>query len=262
MTDFRETYGPWAVILGASDGTGAAFAEALAGRGLNVVLVARRQPLLEELAARLSVETRVVTLDLAVPGAIDDLAAATDDLDVGLVIYNAGADTNNAPLLDQPLEHLSAMVQRNCAAVLETAYRFGHRLVKRGRGGLVLVSSGAGWTGGGRLAAYGASKAFDRVLAEALWAEWKPHGVNVLSMVLIATDTPSLRRHLDAHGGTLDGAADPAIVVEEALAHLEDGPVWAYGMPDPLAGSPFAGMSSRQAVELMTAASAIVRAPE
>lgn len=260
MTGFATTYGPWAVVAGASDGTGSAFAEALAARGVNVVLVARRQALLEQVASSLPVQTRVLVLDLSQPDAAAALAEATADLDVGLVVYNAGADPYSTPLLEQPLDGLQALVQRNCAAVLETCHRFGTRLVARGRGGLVLVTSGAAWVGGATIAAYGATKAFDLVLAEALWAEWRPHGVDVLSLVLGATDTPSLRRTLAEHGGDLGELADPAAVAEETLDHLGDGPTWSYGMPDPLAGSPFGALPRRQAVELMSQASAGVHA--
>src|SRR5579875_3120049 len=84
-------YGPWAIVAGASDGTGVAFAVELARRGINLVLVARRQPLLEELAAGLDVQTRVVPLDLSLPGAVDELVRATGDLEIGLLVYNAGA---------------------------------------------------------------------------------------------------------------------------------------------------------------------------
>ena len=128
----------------------------------------------------------------------------------------------------------------------------------RGRGGVILVTSGAAWVGGGGIAAYGATKAFDLVLAEALWAEWRPHDVDVLALVLGATDTPSLRRLLDKRGGSFGDLARPDAVVREALDHLADGPTWSYGMPDPEGPSPFGPLPRRQAVELMTAAAAAV----
>jgi uncharacterized protein len=255
-----DRYGPWAVIAGASDGTGAAFARELAGRGVNLVLVARRQPLLDELAAQLPVLTRVVAMDLAKSGAIDELARATADLEVGLVVYNAGADAINLSLLERDLEELRGFVVRNCTCVLEACHHFGARMVARGRGGILLVTSGAAWAGGSGLAPYGATKAFDLVLAESLWAEWRGAGVDVLGLVLGATDTPSLHRSLERHGGHLDGLADPAAVAVEAIDHLADGPTWSYGMPDPGGPSPFAGLSRRMAVELMSAGAAAMHA--
>ena len=257
-----ERYGPWAVVAGASDGVGAAFAEALAAEGVNVVLVARRQALLDELAARLPVQTRVVTLDLSAPSAISDLAAATDDLEIGSLFFNAGADTVNKLLLDRDLDELRGFVQRNCTAVVEACHHFGGRMAARGRGGVVLVTSGAAWAGGSHLAVYGATKAFDLVLAESLWAEWRELGVDVLSLVLGPTDTPSFHRSLAAHGARgFDGMADPADVAATALAQLGNGPTWSYGMPEPTGPSPLGGLPRRQAVELMSAGHAATFAP-
>ncbi|MGN6475172.1 MAG: SDR family NAD(P)-dependent oxidoreductase, partial [Mycobacteriales bacterium] len=131
--DVAERYGPWAVVAGASDGTGAAFATEIASHGINVVLVARRKALLEELAARLPVETRVVVLDLSESTAIADLLDATRDLEVGLLVYNAGADSVNRAMLAWQLDELRALIQRNCTSVLEASYGFGGEMVKRGR---------------------------------------------------------------------------------------------------------------------------------
>jgi uncharacterized protein len=258
VTAFATAYGPWAVVAGASDGTGAAFAENLAARGVNVVLVARRRSLLEELAARLPAQSRVVVQDLSTPDAGAALAAETADLDVGLLVYNAGADNHSLPFLEQPADDLRDLVHRNCLTVLDACHGFGARLVERGRGGVILVTSGAAWAGGGSIAAYGATKAFDLVLAEALWAEWRGRGVDVLALVLGATDTPSLRRLLAKRGGALPDLAQPEVVAREALDHLGDGPTWSCGMPDPQGPSPFGSLPRRQAVELMTQGSAAV----
>src|SRR4051794_3805385 len=165
MSEFVEKYGPWAIVAGASDGTGLAFAAEIAARGVNVVLVARRQAALDEVASELDVETRVVPLDLSTDSATDALAAATDDLEIGLFVYNAGADSHNTQLLDTSLDSWHALVRRNCATVLGTSYHYGTRMLERGRGGLVLVTSGAAFAGGSHIAVYAASKAFDLVLA-------------------------------------------------------------------------------------------------
>jgi short-subunit dehydrogenase len=260
VSDFASRYGPWAIVAGASDGTGAAFAEELAARGLNVVLVARRRALLEAVAGRLPTETLVVVQDLSAPDAGEVLAGATADLDVGSIVFNAGADEHIVPFVDQPLEDLYALVRRNCVTVLDVCHRLGRRLLARGRGGVVIVSSGAAWVGSANIAVYGATKAFDLVLAEALWAEWREHGVDVLSLVMGATDTPTMQRVLAARGGTME-LARAEDVAREALDHLGDGPTWATGMPDPQGGSPFGALPRRQAVELMTQATAAVHPP-
>jgi NAD(P)-dependent dehydrogenase (short-subunit alcohol dehydrogenase family) len=145
-------YGPWGIVAGGSDGTGIAFGHEMAERGINVILVARREAVLasaaEEIRASHGAEVRTVALDLAEPGAIAALAEATTDLEVGLLVYNAGADDAPGPFLDKDLAAHLAMVRRNCASVLEAAHRFGAPMVRRGRGGLVVVTSGAAWAGG------------------------------------------------------------------------------------------------------------------
>lgn len=254
-TEFTNTYGSWGVVAGGSDGVGAAFAHAIASRGMNVVLVARRVPVLEafaeEVRARHGVEVRTVALDLSTPTALSELASATSDLDVGLFVYNAGGDDRSAEFLDKDLDTHLALVHRNCANVLEAAYRFGGAMVARGRGAMVLLSSGAAWAGGAHLAAYGATKAFDLILAEGLWAEWSGRGVDVLALVLPATDTPSMHRVLGAAGSSRP-LADPNDVANEALDHLADGPTWTFGAEQPTGGSPLAALPRRDAVVLMS----------
>jgi NAD(P)-dependent dehydrogenase (short-subunit alcohol dehydrogenase family) len=121
---------------------------------------------------------------------------------------------------------------------------------------MVLVTSGGAWAGGVGVAAYGASKAFDLILTESPWAEWRADGVGVLGLVLGRTDTPSMPRVLDAQGDgrteALGKLADPDDVAREALAHLADGPTWIYGSDDPAGGSPFGGMRRRDAVLAMS----------
>ncbi|WP_330253926.1 SDR family NAD(P)-dependent oxidoreductase [Nocardia sp. NBC_00565] len=256
MTTLTSKYGPWGVIAGGSDGVGAAFAHALAARGMNVVLVARRAPVLaafaDEVRARHGVEVRTVVLDLAGAQAMADLERATADLEIGLFVYNAGGDDSSAAFLDKDLHTHLNLVHRNCASVLEAAYRFGAPMVARGRGAMVLVTSGAAWAGGAMLAAYGATKAFDLILAEGLWAEWHTSGVEVLGLVLGATDTPSMHRVLDPVGGHAGDLADPDDVAREALDHLADGPTWIFGQKTATSGSPFGAMSRRDAVLMMS----------
>src|SRR5438309_4656565 len=114
---FATKYGPWALVAGASDGVGAAFAAGLAERGVNVMLLARRQAVLDqvaaEISARTSVQTRTLALDLAEPGAAAAIAAATGDLEIGFLVYCAGADPNFKPFLANPIEAAESMVHRN-----------------------------------------------------------------------------------------------------------------------------------------------------
>ena len=237
--EFTKRYGPWAVVAGASDGVGAAFARAMAERGVNVVLLARRQAVLEEVAAAIradtGVATRVVTVDLATDDAMAQVAAATAGLDVGMVMYNAGADSVFEPFLDKPVDVALAMIHRNCAVPVQMCHHFGAAMVERGAGGIVLVSSGAGLFGARNMVAYGATKAFDTVMAEALWAEWHDQGVDVLGIVLGMTDTPALRELLAKRGvlehdhDPIPGALTAEETVAEAIANLDNGPTWFVG---------------------------------
>jgi len=257
MAAVSSTYGPWGIVAGGSDGVGVAFAHGMASRGINVVLVARRIPVLEAAAEDIrtqhGVEVRTAALDLGAPGALAELEGVTSDLEVGLLVYNAGADARSVAFLDRDLGTHLELVRRNCTAVLEAAHRFGAPMVTRGRGGMVLVTSGAAWAGGATLATYGATKAFDLILAESLWAEWRRSGVDVLGLVLGRTDTPSHRRMREAAGESYGGdLADPVDVAEEALTHLADGPTWICGSSNPTGGSPFGALSRRDAVLAMS----------
>jgi short-subunit dehydrogenase len=159
-------------------------ARLLGDRGVNVVLVARRRAVLETVAATIPSETRTLVLDLSTPQAAAELAEATADLPVGLFVYNAGADPNASQFLEKPVTVWSDMVARNCTTIVGTTHHFAALMRQRGHGGIVLVTSGAAWAGGSHLAVYAASKAFDLVLAESLWAELSPGGIDVLGMVL------------------------------------------------------------------------------
>ena len=239
--NFAERYGPWSLVAGASEGVGLSYARALAHRGLDVVLVARRKPALDDVATQLEegfgVRARVLPTDLSEDGAADRIAEATEDIEIGMLMYCAGADPNFSYFLDGPVEAAEAMVRRNCLTPMRLCHRLARPMVERGRGGIVLVSSGAALVGARRMVAYASSKAFDLVMGEALWAELRDAGVDVLSLVLGVTDTPALRRLLVQRGnlasaddGTaIPGAASPEKVVTEALAHLGQGPTWLVG---------------------------------
>jgi uncharacterized protein len=246
--EFVDRYGPWALVAGASEGVGASAARSLGQLGLNVVLVSRRQAALDDVAETVGSSTRTVVLDLSEPDAASQLARATADLEIGLMIYIAGGDPNMARFLDKPLNVWQAMLTRNCTTVMASAHHFGGLMATRGHGGVVLVTSGAAWAGGSHLAVYGASKAFNLLLAESLWAELGPSGVHVLAMVLGQTDTPALRSLLGER--EVDGLADPDDVVRDMLDNLANGPTWP---PDP---SPLGSVPRRLAVELMTQGSA------
>jgi short-subunit dehydrogenase len=263
---FAAKYGPWALVAGASDGVGAAFAEGLAERGLDVVLLARRQAVLDEVAtgisARTGVETCTLAIDLAEPDATAKIADATKDLQIGFLVYCAGADPNFEPFLANPIETAEAMVQRNCIVPMQLCHHFAPAMVKRGSGGIVIFGSGAGLAGGPNMAAYGATKAFDMVFAEALWAELHDKGVDVLGLILGKTNTPALRQ-LEHQRGLLSSPdetppdADAVeTVISEAFENLTNGPTVFVGEMLRAAAQVMGSLSRNEAVQLFIAASA------
>jgi short-subunit dehydrogenase len=220
---FASKYGPWAVVAGASEGLGAAFASALAARGVNLLLLARRAELLESVAAalRTKVDVRTAAIDLGhadLPMALTDLTA---NLDIGLAIYNA-AFAPVGEFAERPLDDLLRVVDVNIRAPLIFARTLAPKLIARGQGGLVLMSSLAGYQGAPRIATYAASKAFNIVLGEGLWHELKPHGVDVLVSTAGAIRTPG---YAAAAQGDAPGTLDAITVANTTLDALGNGPV-------------------------------------
>ena len=231
MTAFAERYGPRALICGASEGIGAAFARALAARGLDLTLVARRQGPLEDLAAALvrdhGVACSTALIDLATPPAGAALADLWRAHDHGLLVCNAGA-AHGAGLFDRnPLARELALVHLNCLTPTAIVHHALQTMVPRRRGGIVLVSSMSGLAGSGHVATYAAAKSFGITLAEGLHWENAGRGVDVLCAIASLTDTPAM------HRSGMDMAALPGFVpmaseavAEGALAHLGRQAVW------------------------------------
>ncbi|BBX21275.1 short-chain dehydrogenase [Mycolicibacter terrae] len=264
MTVDVGKYGPWALIVGASDGVGAAFAEALAQGGLNVLLVARRRQLLAEVATgiaqRHGVQTRTVAVDLTEPGAANTVIDTASDLDIGFLVYCAGADPDFKPFLDNSITAAEAMVQRNCVVPMQLCHALAPAMVQRGAGAIVILGSGAGFVGGPNMVAYGASKAFDMVFAEALWCELRDTGVDVIGLILGKTDTPALRRleHERGQIGSTEqvppGAAPVERAVATALNNLSNGPTVYVGDEITGAAQLFASMGRNESVAFMAQA--------
>lgn len=214
-----RSYGPWAVITGATEGIGRACADHLAGEGFGLVLVARRQGALETtarlLATRYGIETRIVPLDLGREGAADALDDATTDLDVGLLIAAAGFGTSG-DFLDGDVETETDMLRVNCEAVLKLTHHFGRRFARRGGGGVVLMSSLVAFQGVPRAAHYAATKAWVQTLAEALALEWKPLGVDVVASAPGPVRTP----FADRANMRMDMAVDASTVARQTLNAL------------------------------------------
>jgi len=269
---FAAKYGPWALVAGASDGVGAAFAKGLAERGLNVVLLARRQVVLDEVAADIeaqtSSQTRTLAIDLTEAGAASAIAAATSDLHIGFLVYCAGADPDFKPFLANSVEAAEAMVQRNCVVPMQLCHHFARPMVERVSGAIVIFGSGAGLAGGPNMVAYGASKAFDMVFAEALWAELHDKGIDVLGLILGKTNTPALRQlehsrgQISSRDEVPPGAAAVQDVIAEAFDNLTNGPTRMVGDDMRAAAQMLSSLPRNQAVELLAQAVTAVMGTE
>jgi len=227
-TTFTARYGSWGIVAGASQGIGAAYAEELASYGLNLVLVARRTELLQALATKLSerykIETRIIALDLADPNAAEQIAETTKELEIGLLVYNA-AFSAIGPFPERPLADHIKELNTNTFTPLKLIYLFAEKMLARGRGGMLLMSSLSAFQGSAYISTYAATKAFNIVLAEGLWEEWRERGVDVLVCVSGAVRTPNyVASEPEQTGGLGDMTMTPDQVVEEALNALGKGP--------------------------------------
>jgi short-subunit dehydrogenase len=261
--EFSERYGPWALVLGASNGVGAEYARAMAERGINVAIVARTKEALEGVGRSIEldfgVETRALVTDLGAEDAASKVIDATAGLEVGMLMYNAGSDPYYRPFLTSAIDPWLWMMHRNCIVPMQLCHHFAARMVERGTGGIVIVGSAAGLHGAPNMVTYGATKAFDIVFTESLWAELGPKGVDVLSLILGATDTPFLR-NLMAERGILTGPDDPSPIagatsakdtVVEALANLGKGSTWLVGERVRQRSGEFAQMSRSDVVRAL-----------
>ena len=222
-----KQYGPWAFIAGGSEGVGAAFAHKLGGMGINLLLVARRSEPLEklgrEIRARDRVEVRTLALDLKRPDVLDRIRETTDDVEIGLLIFNAGdLDSMSGTFVDRPLDDVLAAVRVTVLGQTILAHHFGARMVARGRGGIVLVGSLSGNAGIPNQTTYCSAKAYTQIFAESLWCELRPRGIDVLALLLGATDTPARKRN-----GLPDAPGMPILtadeVAQQALDNLANG---------------------------------------
>ncbi len=234
LSGFVERYGPRALILGGSEGIGLALAEKLAAAGLDLTLVARSAPALEEAAQAIrqghAVDVETLILDLTGADVQTRAAQIIAAHEYGLVIYNAGATHGVGLFLDQPVDRALTLARLNCTGPIAFAHPALMAMRGRGRGGLLLISSMSGMVGSGYVAAYAASKSFEIVLAEGLHWELARDGVDVMCAVATLTDTPAMRRSGMVE---VDGLVpmDSATFAHNALAALGSAPVW-YAVGD------------------------------
>ncbi|MBK8256140.1 MAG: SDR family oxidoreductase [Polyangiaceae bacterium] len=236
-SDFLQKYGPWAVVTGASSGIGEAIARELAARGVHLVLCARRKDRLSALAAELtglhSIQTRVVEVDLSTDTFLPTITEVTNALDVGLLVNNAGFG-DKGPFIGCDLTEHLRMLHTNCRAPLMLAHTFAPKLIERGRGGILFTSSTAAFQGIPFASHYAATKGYDLQLAEGLWYELKPQGVDVVALCPGPTDTEGPRRTGVNPAKVPISTMDAKSVAEYGLNALGGNPVAVPGMTNRL----------------------------
>ena len=212
----KQRYGDWALVTGASAGIGVEFARAFAKDGISLVLVARRADrlalLADELSKEYGVEARAVACDLATPEGVRHCLAAVERLDLAILVNNAGVGYSGRFDLQSP-ERLTAMVQLNCTAPVALTAEILPRLRARGRGALIFTGSVAGAQPLPLHALYAATKSFDNLLAEALWAELRGTGVDVLVLQPGSTETEfqAVAGEIAHHGESAAKVVDVAL---------------------------------------------------
>lgn len=257
--DLRGRYGPWALVTGGAMGLGAAFADELASGGLNVVLLDHDASALASRAAAMrdghpGVEIRETVADLAVRGQVETALSLVADLEIGLFVACAAHSVVGA-WLDVPLETKIKHIEVNCVSVATMVDRFSREMVARKRGGIVIVSSMSAQQGTPLVATYAATKAFDLVLGESLWAELRSHGVDVLSLMPGSTRTPGFQGSLPAGTKLPRGVRvmESDDVAREALAALGRQPSIVAGRWNRVASSVMQRVLPRKrAIDIMT----------
>ncbi|MGV8832638.1 MAG: SDR family NAD(P)-dependent oxidoreductase [Devosia sp.] len=188
---FKQQYGNWALVTGATSGIGAELADQVAARGLNVVLVARKQADLDRHAGLLGkkhgVETRTISADLTTREGVD--AVLQTQTEIGLLVLAAGLEVNGA-FEKTPVEQEERTLQINVISTFRLCHYFSKDMVARGRGGILLVSSLSGHMANPYFANYAGSKAYVLNLGASLYGEFKPKGVDVSVLSPGLTNTP------------------------------------------------------------------------
>jgi short-subunit dehydrogenase len=218
-SNLTKRYGSWAIVTGASSGIGREMALRLAEAGLNLVLVARSQNVLEQMAVdwqdRYAIAVKVLAVDLSMKSGTKTILEETQNLDIGLLVAAAGFGTSGA-FLECPIETEIEMLNVNCRSLLELTWHFGKRFARRGNGGIVLMSSIVGFQGTPFAAHYAATKAYVQTLAEALYVELAPMGIDVIA----SAPGPTNSGFADRAGMKLGMALNPEDVAQATLKAL------------------------------------------
>lgn len=223
---YKQRYGDWALITGAAEGIGACYCDRLGAMGMSLILFDINATALTQTANTLrnkypSITVREAVVDLADSDAVNRAIDAVNDVDIGLLIANAGIGAVGR-WLEVPLATKMTQIAVNCTSTLILAHRLTPAMVERRRGGIIIMASGSAEMGSSFIVTYAATKAFDRVFAEGLWAELSPYGIDVTTVMPGAVNTPGFRDSLPTgqQPTKLMQPVDPATVVDAALRGL------------------------------------------
>lgn len=193
IKNFKQQYGQWAVVIGGTSGIGESLTELIAQQGINIVLVARQENILaikaQDISTRFGIKVKTVQADLSDPGGVSAVITQTNELDVGLFIPCAGLETHGA-LIDIPLEKEMSLLQLNVISTLSLSQHFSKKFAKKGKGGILLVSSMSAHAPSPYTANYAGSKAYVLQLGLSLHWEMKQKGVDITVLSPGFTTTP------------------------------------------------------------------------
>jgi uncharacterized protein len=237
--NLKQKYGNIALVAGASEGIGAAFATCLAAEGMDLVIIARRFQPLQQLADLLENKYKVnvmcISCDLSGINATQQIKEALNGREISLLVYNA-ALSYIGPFIQNSEEKQSQAIQVNMITPLNMVRMFGEKMLTRGKGAVVLMTSLAGFQGSGYLSVYAATKAFNRILAESLWYEWKNSGVDIIACCAGATATPGyMNSNPDKTGYFTPRVLEPEEVPYECFKKLGKQPSCITGRGNRLA---------------------------
>ena len=218
-----EKYGKWALVAGASEGIGRAFVEELIKSRFSVLAIARRSEPLESMRQDILnsglTDAEIITFQADLSDSLEtELLSTISQLQPGLVVFNAAASALGEHAFQSLSSHLD-ILNTNCAGPLQLLDAVLPHMLLTGTGGIVLMSSLAGFQGSPGLATYAASKAFNIVLAESLALELAPRGVALLVSCAGATNTPNYQA-TQPNNLRFPGTMTPRSVAQQTLAAL------------------------------------------
>lgn len=224
----RDKYGEWGFVAGSSVGMGGAFADRLAKEGMNVVVTGRHADSVEakqrQLESDFGVQTRGLVIDMGDDDMLDRVKEVTDDLEIGVLVYNAGLASMDS-FVNRDFDYEMHRIDVNVRGPLLLSMLFSRGMAQRKRGAIILLSSTTAVAGTPYVQTYSATKAYNLTLAEALWGELSELGIDVLAVLPGNTIGQNFT---DVPAGT-PGFQLGAEVVEEAFEHLGKDPSFISG---------------------------------